>query len=131
VAKATGRNGTDKFAQSWINVYLNGTLPCPDETLHAATAYSWLVSDQALHAFLLEHVSDNDYKVASIHPDAASIYKSLHDINQNQGLFVKVKVIKEALSIQFNPNAPLSHTFNHISKTHARFIRIGKLTDDR
>jgi hypothetical protein len=111
--------------------YLNGTLPCPDETLHAAAAYSWSVSDQALCAFLLEHVSDNDYKVASVHDDSASVYNNLHDINQNQGPFAKVKVIKEALSIRFSPNAPLSQTFDHISKLHARFIRMGKLTDDQ
>jgi hypothetical protein len=79
--------------------YLNGTLPCPNENLHAAAAYSWSVSDQAVRAYLLEHVSNNNYKIASVHPDAASVYNTLHDINQNQGAFSKIKAIKEALGI--------------------------------
>ena len=116
--------------QRGFGSYLNGTLPCPNATLYAGPAYSWTISDLALRAFILEHVSDHDYDVASVHPTSHGVYKVLRDTHQNQGPFAKIKIFKEALSTRFVPSIPLSRTFNQISKTHARFIKVGKLSDD-
>ncbi|KAN0141407.1 hypothetical protein V8E53_000652, partial [Lactarius tabidus] len=49
--------------QHGFGAYLNGTIHCPDKTIHAAAAYSWSVSDLALRAFILEHVSDHNYNL--------------------------------------------------------------------
>jgi hypothetical protein len=116
--------------QRGFGSYLNGTLACPDATKHAGSAYNWTISDLALRAFILEHVSDHDYDVASVYPNSHGVYKVLRDNHQNQGPFAKIKVFKEALATRFVPNTPLSRTFDQISKLHARFIKMGKLSDD-
>ena len=78
--------------------YLNGTLPCPDASLHPTSAYSWSISDITLWGFILEHVSDHDYNIANVHPDLHGVYCTLHNSHQNQGPFAKIKVFKEILS---------------------------------
>ncbi|KAN0134593.1 hypothetical protein V8E53_007739 [Lactarius tabidus] len=116
--------------QRGFRAYLNGTLPCPDASTYATAAYSWTVSDIALRAFILEHVSDHDYDIASAHPDSHGVYKTLRDSHQNQGSFAKTKVFREALDTRFIPNAPLSRTFDQITKLHAKYIKMGPLTED-
>jgi hypothetical protein len=66
-------------------------------SIHPAAAYSWIVSDIALWVFMLEHVSDHDYDIASIQPNSHIVYKTLHNSHQNQGPIMKMKVLKEAL----------------------------------
>jgi len=116
--------------QRGFGSYLNGTLPCPDASKHAGPAYSWTISDLALRAFILQHVSDHDYDVASLHQNSHDVYTTLRDKHQNQGPFAKIKLFKEALGTRFAPGIPLSRTFDQISKLHARFIKMGKLSDD-
>lgn len=112
--------------------YLNGTLPCPDATVHPVAANNWTISDIALRGFILEHISDHDYDTAIIHPTSHGVYKALRDSHQNLTPFEQLKVMKELFSIQFTPDVPLTRTFDRISKLHARFIEImDKLNDDQ
>jgi hypothetical protein len=121
--------------QRGFRAYLDGSLPCPDSSIHPAAAYSWTVSDVALRAFILEHISDHDYDIASVHPDSHGVYKTLRDSHkdshQNQGpAIAKMKVLKEALSARFIPNTPLSsRTFDQTTKPHGRIIKMGSLTN--
>ena len=68
--------------QRGFRLYLNGTLPCPDITVHPVAAKNWTISDIALRGFILEHVSDHDYDTASIHPSSHGVYKALRDDHQ-------------------------------------------------
>ena len=116
--------------QRGFHPYLNGTLPCPDATLHPTAAYNWATSDIALRGFILEHVSDHDYNIANIHDDSHGVYSTLRDSHQNQGPFAKIKLFKEILSTDFVPDIPLTCTFDKIRKLHSRLIKMGRLGDD-
>ena len=96
--------------QRGFRPYLNGTLTCPDATLHPTAAYNWAISDVALRGFILEHVSDHDYNIASVHDNSHGVYTILRDSHQNQGPFAKIKVFKEVLSTKFVPDIPLTCT---------------------
>ena len=51
--------------QRHFSFYLDGTFSCPDEMAHPKAALNWKSNDRALRAFILEHVSNVDYGIAS------------------------------------------------------------------
>ena len=120
------------IADQWgFGPYLNGTLACPDPKTEPGNAYGWTISDAALRAFILEHVSYHEFDTASVHQSSHDVYTSLHNTHQKQGPYAQMKVIKEALASHFTPNAPLTRTFDQISMLHARHMKMGKLKDDQ
>ena len=117
--------------QRGFGPYLNSTLACPDPKMEPGNAYGWTISDAALHAFILEHVSYHEFDTASVHQSSHDVYTSLRNTHQKQGPYAQMKVIKEALASRFTPNAPLTCTFDQISMLHARLVKMGKLKDDQ
>jgi transposase InsO family protein len=117
--------------QRGFGPYLNGTLACPDAKAHPGSAFSWTLSDAALRAFILEHVAYHEYDIASAHQNSHDAYNALRNSHQNQGPYAQIRLIKEALGSRFNPNTPLTRTFDQISMLHARHIKMGRLKDDQ
>ena len=115
-----------------FSYYLDGTLLCPDAALHSKAARNWKSSDRALRAFIFEHISESDYSMVNKHTTSHDVYKALCSNHQFQGLHAQVHVIKEALDTRFSPAVtPYSHTLNSINKLHEKFIKMGKMDDDK
>jgi transposase InsO family protein len=117
--------------QRHFSEYLDGTFPCPDTTDHPKAARNWRSNNRALRAFILEHVSNFDYGIASVHLDAHDVYQTLRHNHEFLGLHVQVLIIKEALSTRFNTSTPLLKTLDDIDKLHSRFVKMGKMDDDK
>jgi hypothetical protein len=111
--------------------YLDGTLQCPDATVHPKVAMIWNMNNRALRAFLCKHISDNNYGVASPHANAHDAYEAIRANHQNLGLLAQVNVIREALNTQFVPTIPLSRTIDDIVKLHTKFFKMGKINPDQ
>jgi hypothetical protein len=117
--------------QRHFSEYLNGTFPCPDATDHPKAARNWRSNNRTLRAFILEHVSNFDYGIASVHLDAHDVYQTLRHNHEFLGLHAQVLIIKEALSTRFNMSTPLLKTLDNIDKLHSRFVKMGKMDDDK
>jgi hypothetical protein len=63
--------------QQHFSEYLDGSLPCPDASVHPKAARNWKSNNRALRAFILEHVSNFDYGLASVHINAHDVYEAL------------------------------------------------------
>jgi hypothetical protein len=77
--------------------YLDGAFKCPDVSAHPKAAMIWKMNNCTLRAFLFEHISDNDYGIASVHTNAHNTYEAIRANHQNLGLLAQVNVIREAL----------------------------------
>lgn len=100
--------------------------------LYLKSACNWKSNDQALCAFILEHLSENDYGSVNRHLTSHDVYEALCSSHQFQGLHAQVHIKREALDTHFNPTVtPLSHTLNTIDKLHERFIKRGKMDDNK
>src|ERR1700677_1089862 len=119
------------FYQRGLRLYLEGTLPRPDESLYPEAACAWDTSDMALRGFIFQHISDHDYDIVSELASAHKIYDNLRNRHQKQGPFAKVKTIRAILDTQSAHGTPLCQTFDDISKLHSRYIKMGPLTDDQ
>ena len=117
--------------QRGFHPYLNGKLPCPDESIHPEAAGAWETSDVALRGFIFQHISDYDYELVSELPSANKIYESLCDRHQKQGPYAQIKVIRAILDAQTEHGTPLCQTFDEIAKLQSRYIKMGHLTDDQ
>jgi hypothetical protein len=110
--------------------YLDVTFPCPDPALHPKAAMIWNMNNRALRAFMFEHISDNDYGIASVHPNAHDTYEAIRANHQNLGMLAQVNVLKEAIEICFTPGVPLTRTIDNIVKLHTKFFKMGALDPD-
>ena len=114
--------------QRYYGNYLDGTLRCPDSTTHPRSAINWNLNNRALRAFILEHISDHDYAIASAHSNAHDVYEALRKDHNSR--FAKINVFREALGTRCVPTVPLSRTFDQITKLHTKFIKMGEMDDD-
>ena len=117
--------------QRGFGAYLRGTFPKPDATLHPRASLSWDVNNLALRGFIIEHISDSDYDSVSALDNAHDVYESLRSKHQNQGLYAQIKVINEALGTHFTPGTPLSQTIDQMKRLHSRFVKMGRIDDDK
>jgi len=94
--------------------WLDGSIPCPDLILHTRGAQIWKINDQALWAFILEHISRINLDFVCRLGTAHEVYEKLHKCHKQIGLHAQVLLIKEALNVHFQHNTPLVITVNKI-----------------
>src|SRR6266702_2634554 len=113
--------------------YLDGTFLCPNEMAHPKAALNWKSNNWALCMFILEHVSNVDFGIASRFNVSHEVYDALCNTHKNLGLHAQVHIIKEALDLCFSLTSPLnlSHTLDNINHLHDRFTKMGKMDDDK
>ena len=117
--------------QRHFSRYLNGTLKCPDATAHPTAAENWESNNRALRGFILEHVSNHDYSLASIYDDAHDVYTVLRKNHLLQGPHAQIDIMKELLELRFLPNINLVSTLDDIDKLHDRYTKMGRMDDDK
>ncbi|KAH9065806.1 hypothetical protein EDB87DRAFT_1679512 [Lactarius vividus] len=112
--------------------YLDGSFPCPDPAVHP-TALNWRCDDRALRAFILEHVSNVEYGVASPFTTARDVYGALRRMHEYLGLHPQVRIIREALDVRFSFATPLilSRTLEEIDRLHDMFTKMGEMDEDK
>ena len=111
--------------------YLDGSFPCPDPAVHAKAAMIWGMNNRTLRSFLLEHVSSNDYEIASAHSSSHHVYEALCTNHHNLGLLAQIDVIWEALDTRFKFGVPISKMIDDIVRLHTRFVKMGKIDKDQ
>src|SRR6266702_5593005 len=119
--------------QQHFSFYLDGTFLCSDKTAHPKAALNWKSNNWALCAFILEHVSNIDFGIASRFNVSHEVYDALCNTHENLGLHAQVHIIKEALDLHFSLTSPLnlSCTLDNINHLHDRFTKMGKMDDDK
>ena len=89
---------------------------------------NWDLNNRALRAFILEHISDYDYTIASAHSNAHDVYEALRKDHHSR--LAQIKVFREALATRCVPTVPLSSTFDQITKLHAKFTKTWEMDED-
>jgi len=119
--------------QCHFSYYLDGSYTCPDPNVHSKAALNWKSNDRALRAFILEHVSNVEYGIASQHTLAHDVYDALRKTHENLGIHAQVHLMKEVLDLRFSLAPPLNlrHTLDNIDRMHDRLTKMGKLDDDK
>src|SRR6266571_5157681 len=119
--------------QRLYSLYLDGTFPCPDLAIHPKAALNWRLNDRALRGFILEHVSNVEYGIASRSALAHDVYTVLRKSQENLGPHAQVHLMKKALDTRISLAPPLNigQTLDEIDRLHDRFTKMGKMDDDK
>ncbi len=117
--------------QRQFSDYLDGSLPCPDDLAHPDEAAIWTKNDKALHAFLLQHISDLEWDFAAKFTTSHTVYEALRLSHENLGLHVQIHLLQQAMNTRFSDSVPYSQTLSHIDRLHDRSIKMGKMDDDK
>ena len=111
--------------------WLDGMLLQPDLATHAKAHRIWCSNDKSLRAFILSHVSNNDYKHVSHLNTSHKVFEVLCAQHENLGLHAQVVLLKKVLEIHFTPDVPLSKTISEISSLHKRIVAMGLINNDK
>jgi hypothetical protein len=76
--------------------WLKGTLPQPDKTTHPKAYYIWEGNDLSLKAFLLSHISQQNYDNTCDLETAHSVFQELQKTHEKQGIHAKLILMKKA-----------------------------------
>jgi hypothetical protein len=107
--------------------YLDGSFPCPDKAAHPRSHYIWNNNDRSLRAFMLKHVSTNDYDaVQKLGPQGAhAIYEALRKRHEELGSYAQVLLLRKAMDIRFDINKDLDETVRRSQGTLLSHYRHG------
>ena len=70
--------------------WLDGTLLQPNLATHAKAHWIWHSNDKSLRAFILSHISNNDYEHIFHLNTSHKVFKVLHTWHENLGLHAQV-----------------------------------------
>ena len=116
--------------QCGIRPYLEGEIPCPDVLVSPDAYHVWKHNDDSLSAFITRYISKSDVIRTKDCKTAATLYKRLESLHQNQGVYAQLTLLTKALQIRLKYDTPLSETAAEIINYHTQIMAIGSLKDD-
>jgi transposase InsO family protein len=113
--------------------YLDGTLACPDVNVNPKGYWIWDNNDRSLWAFMLRHISPEDYEVVTPFRThgAHAVYEALRERHEKRGLYAQVLLIKKTLEIRFDTTKSLDDTVSEIKSLHRRIADMGEINTDK
>ncbi|SRR6266403_2923186 len=94
-------------ARRGFTKWLDGSLAQPKADTHANAHRIWAINDQTFKAFILSHVSRNDYRNVSHLPTVHAVFEELRKTHKKQGLHARLVLIKKVMKIRSRPDTPL------------------------
>ena len=111
---------------------MDGSLPCPDILLYPRAHWIWDNNDRSLRAFILRHISVDDYDI--INPlrtnGSCVIFKALQNRHEQLGLHAQVLTLRKALDVRFDSTKSLDDTVTELRKLYSRIISMGPMNPD-
>lgn len=113
--------------------YLDGTLVCPNVNTNPKGYWIWGNNDRSLWAFMLWHISPEDYEVVMPFQalGAHAVYKALWERHEKRGLYAQVLLVKKTLEICFDVTKSLDDTVSEIKSLHQRITDMGEINTDK
>ena len=113
--------------------YLDGTLACPNVNTNPKDYWIWDNNDRSLYAFMLWHISPEDYEVVMPFRalGAHAVYEALWERHEKRGLYAQVLLVKKTLEIHFDVTKSLDDTVSEIKSLHRRIADMGEINTDK
>ena len=113
-----------------LDIWLNGTFPCPDKSAAGDAHYIWSQNDGVLRGFIQKHVSASDAHSIEDLSTSHLMFKKLRSNHERQGAFAKLQLLLKGLKIQFSYDKPLCDTLADLRTYAKRINAMGPLSDD-
>jgi len=110
--------------------WLDSSFPQPDITTNTKGHHAWRTNDCSLKVFMLQHISQTDYKIVATLSTAATIFKSLRKCHEDLSTHTQVTLITKAFNTRFCPGTAMTHIIEEIDLLHTTILAIGPLNGD-
>jgi hypothetical protein len=94
----------------YVSGYLDGTLSCPDVVAFPAAHHIWNGNDKSLRAFILEHITPEEYDIASPFGTANTTFDGLRLPHEKLGLHAQINLLQKAPDVYYEPGTPMLTT---------------------
>ena len=105
--------------------WLDNTFPIPDPITENRAHRIWTINDRSLRAFLVENISDLDYKAVCDIPTSRGVYAELRNRHEKLGGHTQILLIERAMKLRFRQGVSLSQTLNEIDNIADTIEAIG------
>jgi len=111
--------------------YLKGTLACPDPTIDPDAYEVWGTNDTALRAFMLVHMSSDEFEYASPFDTSHTVFEALRACHEKLGPHAQINLLLKEFSIFYKPSIPMTATSKQLRDLHERMKKMGKIDEDK
>ena len=100
--------------QQGFDLWLDGTLPCPDLSTAPEANFIWKCNDGALRSFIQTHVSGPNVHLIKTLPTAHLMFEKLKSQHEQQGAFAQINLLLKELQIEFSYERPIRDTLSEL-----------------
>lgn len=111
--------------------WLNPAFVPPDPTTDALGHRAYRLNDQSLRAFMLEHISQQDYKAVCSLNSSHEIFAELRDRHEKLGAHAQILLVEQVMKIEFSPGTRIAQTWDAIDSLIDKAKAIGPLDYDK
>jgi len=111
--------------------YLKGTLACPDPTTDPDAHEIWGTNNTALHAFMLVHMTSDEFEYASPFDTSHAVFEALRTRHEKLGPHAQINLLLKEFSVFYEPSIPMTTTSKQLRNLHERMKKMGKINEDK
>ena len=115
---------------SFLDQYLDGSLPAPDPHLEPRAHRHWKLNNLAIQAFLFMKCAPSEHQSIENCNTAEEIWKTLKRRHVHQGPMTQVTLIQEALSVRYSSSVPFADTTLILRNLNHRIWDMGAPTPE-
>jgi len=105
--------------------WLDESFPVPNPDMEPCASCIWTINNRSLKAFILDNISEEDYKVVHQLPTSCAIFAKLCMCYEKLGGHTQILLIWCAMDIYFQPGTLLTKTLNDINTISNTIKAIG------
>ena len=113
-----------------LNIWLDGSLPCPDEMTDNVAAFIWKCNNGILHRFIQVHVSKTNLHLIKGLSTSALMFAIFKEYHEKQGTFTQLNLLIEGLYLEFTYNMPLDQSLSKMCSFSKHIITMGQIKND-
>ena len=104
---------------------MDENFPIPDPSAEPCASRVWTINDRLLKAFILDNISEKDYKAIHELPSSCAVFAELWTCYEKLGGHTQILLIQHAMNIHFQPGTSLTKTLNEIDAISDTIKAIG------
>ena len=114
-----------------LGVWLEGSFTPPDKAINAHAYRIWHINDQSIQAFILQNISEQDYKDVCELTSARTMFAELREHYVKLGSHTQILLMEKAIRTEFTPGTHLAQTWDKLDMLMRRVKAMGPLDYDQ
>jgi len=103
----------------------------PDQATDAHAHRVWTMNDDSIQAFILQHISEQDFKDVCDLQSSCAMFAQLHERYEKLGSHTQILLMEKAIRTEFMPGTCLAQTWDELDTLMRKIKAMGPLDYDQ